>query len=203
MPKVALVYPYYRTRSPTEMLFPPLGSALLKAQLSARGVESSIFDCTFTTPRRTPRFSPLVRTRHHRDLFHDQHEPRVIPIADAARELLPASIIVAGGPLPTLYPEVSPGGVTRFSGARQTLPSPCSAPMSFLTAFPASAFSELPLAGYEGLSISDGGLRVENPAVFHGEEEIDSFPPPDRRDFDHSAYQAAWREADGTRTSPS
>jgi hypothetical protein len=49
MAKVAIVFPYFRTRSPTEMLFPPLGSALLKGQLAARAIESRIFDCTFSS----------------------------------------------------------------------------------------------------------------------------------------------------------
>jgi anaerobic magnesium-protoporphyrin IX monomethyl ester cyclase len=41
---------------------------------------------------------------------------------------------------------------------------------------------------------------VENPPVHHGEEEIASFPLPDRSDIDHHAYQEAWLEKDGSRT---
>ena len=45
--RVALVFPYFRTRAPTEMLFPPLGLAALAARLRRLGVETRVFDCTF------------------------------------------------------------------------------------------------------------------------------------------------------------
>jgi len=49
MPRVALVYPYFRTKSANELLFPPLGAASLASQLIAWGMETRIFDCTFET----------------------------------------------------------------------------------------------------------------------------------------------------------
>ena len=49
MSKVALIFPYFRTRSPTEMLFPPLGAASLASQLRSLGIQVRIFDCTFMT----------------------------------------------------------------------------------------------------------------------------------------------------------
>ena len=49
MPKVALIFPYFRTKSSTEMLFPPLGCSLPVAQLNQRRIETRIFDCTFQT----------------------------------------------------------------------------------------------------------------------------------------------------------
>ena len=49
MPEVAIVYPYFRTRSPMEILLPPLGAAALVGQLHLLGVEWKIFDCTFTS----------------------------------------------------------------------------------------------------------------------------------------------------------
>ena len=49
MRRVALVFPYFRTRAPTEMLFPPLGVATLAAQLRRLEVETRVFDCTFGT----------------------------------------------------------------------------------------------------------------------------------------------------------
>ena len=47
MPKVAIIYPYFRTRSPTEILFPPLGAASLARQLRGFGIDTKVFDCTF------------------------------------------------------------------------------------------------------------------------------------------------------------
>ena len=49
MSRVALIYPYFRTRSQNEILFPPLGSASLASQLQRLGIETKIFDCTFET----------------------------------------------------------------------------------------------------------------------------------------------------------
>jgi hypothetical protein len=44
MPKVALLFPYFRTKASTEMLFPPLGLASLAALLlgACWVVESSL-----------------------------------------------------------------------------------------------------------------------------------------------------------------
>jgi radical SAM superfamily enzyme YgiQ (UPF0313 family) len=46
---VALVFPYFRTRARTEVLFPPLGLALLSAHLKRAGVEARVFDGTFSS----------------------------------------------------------------------------------------------------------------------------------------------------------
>jgi anaerobic magnesium-protoporphyrin IX monomethyl ester cyclase len=201
MPKVALVYPYYRTRSSTEMLFPPLGSALLKGQLNARGVESRIFDGTFSTPR-----ALLESLRSYAPDIIGIYSMislsrAAFAVADAARALFPASILVAGGPLPTLYP----GRFSRtfdavFRGeADVAFPAFCADASS--RGIARTRLSELPLNSYEGLFLSRGDLRVDNPSRFHSEKEIDGFPLPDRSDFDHAAYQAAWQKADGSRTS--
>jgi anaerobic magnesium-protoporphyrin IX monomethyl ester cyclase len=53
---------------------------------------------------------------------------------------------------------------------------------------------ELPLEQYPGLFLHRGDLRIENPPVHHGEEEIASFPLPYRDDFDHAAYQNVWHQ---------
>ncbi len=49
MSGVALVFPYFRTRARTEVLFPPLGPALLSAHLKRAGVEARVFDGTFSS----------------------------------------------------------------------------------------------------------------------------------------------------------
>ena len=49
MPKTAIIFPYFRTRSPYEKLFHPLGAASLTAQLRRLGIETKVFDCTFGT----------------------------------------------------------------------------------------------------------------------------------------------------------
>jgi anaerobic magnesium-protoporphyrin IX monomethyl ester cyclase len=41
---------------------------------------------------------------------------------------------------------------------------------------------------------------VENPMIHYSEKEIDTFPLPFRRDFDHAAYQDIWSRQDGSKT---
>ena len=103
--RVALVFPYFRTRSPTEILFPPLGAASLAAQLRKLKIETRVFDCTFSTIRQ-------IRTSLK------SYQPDIVGIysmvtlsrntfriAELVRHDFPNSLIVAGGPLPTLHPE--------------------------------------------------------------------------------------------------
>jgi anaerobic magnesium-protoporphyrin IX monomethyl ester cyclase len=201
MPRVALVYPYFRTRSPTELLLPPLGCALLKGQLSARGIESRIFDCTFTTLRALHAslrsYAPdIVGIYSMISLSR-----AAFAIAEAVREILPASILVAGGPLPTLYPErFSRSFDAVFRGeADLGFPEFCAA--VFSRGVSRRGLPGLSLEGCEGLSISNGGSSVDVPPASHTEEERDAFPLPDRSDFDHASYQRAWLRTDGTRTS--
>jgi anaerobic magnesium-protoporphyrin IX monomethyl ester cyclase len=200
MRKVALVFPYFRTHSPTEMLFPPLGSALLKGQLAARGIQSRCFDCTFSSPGKVLEslraWQPDVigiysMVSLSRPTFH---------IAQMARAELPRSILVAGGPLPTLHPErFVPAFDAVFKGeADVAFPSFCEELAA--TGVPRERLRELPLSDYEGLFMKGDRLPVDIPAAHYSEEQIASFPLPDRSDFDHVTYQEAWMRLDGTRT---
>ena len=104
MSRVALVFPYFRTRTPTEMLFPPLGAATLAAQLRRLGVQTRVFDCTFATfeqlredltsyrPDIVGVYSMVSLTRN------------ALRVAEMVRTSLPESLLVAGGPLPTVFP---------------------------------------------------------------------------------------------------
>ena len=103
--RVALVFPYFRTRSATELLFPPLGAASLAAQLRRLGLNTKVFDCTFSS---FPRLREGLRA----------YQPDVVGVysmvsltrnamrvAQLVREDLPDSLLVAGGPLPTVFPQ--------------------------------------------------------------------------------------------------
>ena len=101
MSGVALVFPYVRTRARNEIVFPPLGIAALASQLRLRGIETHVYDCTFRDLAWLR--GELERTR-----------PSVVGIsarvslsgasaetAAMVRRLLPDSLLVAGGPLPS------------------------------------------------------------------------------------------------------
>ena len=189
---VALVFPYFRTRARTEVLFPPLGLALLSAHLKRAGVEARVFDGTFSSLDAL--LDDLVAWR-----------PAVVGIsamvsltgnavrvAAAVRERLPDALLVAGGPLPTVFPgRFLPHVDVVFRGeADLSFPAFC---RDYLQhgATPLTT-GDLPLDEYAGLVADRRGSRVDNPPVHHTQEQIADFPLPDRGDFDHRAYQREW-----------
>ena len=103
--KVALVFPYFRTRAATEMLFPPLGVAALAAQLRGLGLTTRVFDGTFSTSRPSRddvvAFGPeIVGISSMVGLTGN-----ALRVAKAVRDRLPGALLVAGGPLPTVFPK--------------------------------------------------------------------------------------------------
>jgi anaerobic magnesium-protoporphyrin IX monomethyl ester cyclase len=199
MPRVALIFPYFRTHSATEMLFSPLGCASLASQLRRRGIQTRIFDCTFKTfedlRQELTAYAPAIvgiycMVTLSRNTFR---------IAQMVRGALPESLLVAGGPLPTLYPE-------RFSGvfdlvfrgeADLSFPRFC---RDLFDQGPPAEWIDLPLATYDGLYARQNGMEIDNPSVHFPEPEMESFPLPYRGDFDHAAYQNTWLELDGSKT---
>lgn len=200
MSRVALVYPYFRTRSATELLFPPLGVASLASQLHELGLQARIFDCTFETfegiQKKLESYRPdIVGVYSMVTLSRSAFR-----IAEMVRTSLPDSLLVAGGPLPTLYPEqYSEAFDAVFRGeADVSFPTFC---RDFLSQSRSrQRLYELPLETYAGLFIRWDELRVENLPVHHPEKELDAFPLPYRGDFDHLAYQEVWRQHDGSKT---
>lgn len=200
MSRVALVYPYFRTRSATELLFPPLGAAHLSSQLQRLGIESKIFDCTFSSfddireglgayrPDIVGVYSMITLSRNS------------MRLAEAVRADQPGSTLIAGGPLPTLYPEqYSRTFDAVFRGeADLSFPRFC---RDLLDLRPSrDRMGELPLTTYDGLYLRRDGLECDNPMVHHPEKDLDTFPLPNRGDFAHAAYQRVWAELDGTKT---
>jgi anaerobic magnesium-protoporphyrin IX monomethyl ester cyclase len=182
------------------MLYPPLGAAFLAAQLRKHRIETKIFDCTFGTVKQL-----------QRDLI--AYQPEIVGIysmvtlsrntfriAEMVRAHLPNCLLVAGGPLPTLYPErYSRHFDAVFQGeADLSFPRFCH---DFLANKNAShSLDDLPLDSYAGLFIQNHSAEVYNPTIHYNEQEINSFPLPDRSDFDHVAYQKEWLNKTGLAT---
>jgi anaerobic magnesium-protoporphyrin IX monomethyl ester cyclase len=199
MSRVALVFPYFRTRAPTEMLFPPLGSAALKAQLGRAGVEAAVFDGTFSSLDELLDDLVAYRPAIVGLSVMVSLTGNTLRLAAAVRERLPGSLLVVGGPLPTVFPGRFTAHVDLvFRGeADLSFPAFCRDYLE-LGGTPAT-LGDLPLEKYPGLVADRAGLRVENPPVHHSQEEIAVFPPPERADFDHGAYQREWAAASGFR----
>ena len=201
MQRVALVYPYFRTHVPTELLFSPLGVAYLAAELHEAGIEARVFDCTFST------FEAIQASLI-------EYQPEIVGIycmvtlsrstfrlAEMVRQNLPEALLAAGGPLPTLYPGrfTGPFDVVFRGEADLSFPRFC---VNYL-ALPAGArkdLSALPLEAYDGLYLRHGDLHIDNPSVHCPEDELDAFPMPYRADFDHDAYQQESLRKSGVRT---
>ncbi len=195
--RVALVFPYFRTRVATEMLLPPLGLAALSAQLRRHGLEARVFDCTFGTFDRLRADLRAYRPDIVGLSSMVSLTRNTVRIAEMVRAELPGCLVVAGGPLPTVFPHRYLGHVDAvFRGeADLSFPRFCADYLG-LPASPAE-LGELPLDAYAGLFVQDGDLHVDNPAVHHGESELAGFPLPDRSDFDHAAYQREWLRTSG------
>jgi anaerobic magnesium-protoporphyrin IX monomethyl ester cyclase len=200
MPRVALVYPYFRTKSANELLFPPLGAAGLASQLHVLGIETKIFDCTFGT------FEEIQKklSSYHPDIVGIYSmvtlSRNTFRIAEMVRTSLPDSLLVAGGPLPTLYPEQYCGAFDVVFRGEVELSFPRFCKDYFDQRISRLQLNELPLESTAGLFIRRDGLQIENPIYHYQEKELDAFPLPYRGDFDHAAYQEVWSKQTGSKT---
>jgi anaerobic magnesium-protoporphyrin IX monomethyl ester cyclase len=198
--RVALVYPYVRTRSQTETLFPPLGLAGLTSQLRSRHIETKVFDCTFSSLSQVRRdllaFQPDIVGVHVMVTLSSNAER----VAAMVRRDLPNCLLIAGGPLPTLYPERFGRSFDLVFQGEADLSFPRFCADISQSAGQRSDIRQLPTQGYAGLFIEREGIRIRNPSAHHSEAELETFPLPDRRDFDHARYQQAWQQSEGSRT---
>ena len=200
MSRVALVFPHTRTKSSTEMLFPPLGLAYLSAQLKLRNIETRIFDCTFQTIPQVMKelvaYQPDIVGISSMILL----SRNTFRIASLVRQRLSASLLVVGGPMPTLYPEhyVSQFDLVFRGESDLSFPNFCQD--YFARQLDRNTFFQLDLGRYPGLYAHSTDLVVANPIINYSEQEINRFPIPDRTGFDHATYQSVWQEKDGSRT---
>ena len=200
MGRVALVFPYVRTRSANEMLFPPLGIATLAAQLRARGIETRVFDCTF---------SDLAALRAELEAYRPDIvgvssmvslSRNTFAVAAMVREVAPHALLVAGGALPTVFPRRFARHFDVVFRGEADLSFPRFCADVFARRISPQTMARLPLATYDGLFIPNHDLCVDNPSTHHDEAALESFPRPDRSDFDHAAYQDAWLRDGGVAT---
>jgi len=200
MAKVALIFPYFRTRSINEMLFPPLGTANLTAQLRQRDIETRIFDGTFRTSKQIEKALSSYQPDMVGIYSMVTLSRNTFRIAEMVRTSLPESMIVAGGPLPTLYPQRYSQQFDAVFRGEVDLSFPQFCRDFFEQGVSRQTLKELPLDTYYGLFIQDHELQLVNPTIHYKEKEIELFPLPDRSDFDHAAYQKVWLQKNGTKT---
>ena len=194
---ILLVYPYFRTQAPTELLFQPLGIASLASQLKSLGLSVATLDCTFMTFEKAIEWMAAERTAIVGISVMITLSAHAIRLAQTLKPLLPETLFVCGGPLPTLYPE-------RFIRAFDVVfrgESDCIFPKfcnDYLMLSERNAFRDrLDLSQYPGIFIhSRSGVR-EVPSIHHTPAVLDALPIPDRAGGDHDRYQKFWIDKTG------
>ncbi len=198
--RIAIVFPYFRTHSAGEILFPPLGAATLAGQLRKLGLPARIFDGTFQTPSQIQKDIAAWQPDIVGIYCMVTLKRNAMQMAESIRGLLPDSLLVAGGPLPTLYPKqfISHFDAVFRGESDVSFPSFCRD--IFAAGTSRGNLEKISLEEYPGLFIQAGGRQVDNPVLHYSEEEIARFPLPDRGDFDHEQYQREWIRRDGSKT---
>ena len=201
MSDIVLVFPYYYTHSPQSMLFHPLGIAQLTALLRQENMDVAVIDCTFR--KRDDVLAEIVTA-----------QPRIVGIyamvsvsdnalalAGELRRKLPETLLLCGGPLPTLRPEqfCELFHLIIRGEAIHALPGLCRDVLHAGT----------PVHDLRSL-LGDGG---KYPGVYYREHDdhsiiqsvqrssdedvLNRLPIPDRHGYDHGRYQRFWIEREG------
>jgi len=201
MTDVMLIYPYFDTNMPQAMLFHPLGIAQLTAVLRVVGVAVSVVDCTF---------------RQRADVLAEIEaaQPNIVGIsimvsmsdnardlARAIRERMPETLLVCGGPLPTLRSQqFSREFDLVFRGeAAQVFPIFCRAYLEAgISVHGLPGFLQRAEA-YPGIYYQplDSGATIQSAPQSSDETLLNQLPLPDRHDYDHARYQQFWHAREG------
>lgn len=194
---VVLVYPYFRTHAATELLFQPLGIAYLASQLQSLGLFVTSCDCTFLTfeqaVERIADRKPAILGIHIMITL----SAHAIRLAKVLRNILPDTLFICGGPLPTLYPE----RFTRhfdviFRGESDvTFPNFC---RDYLDSGGRENFhSYLNLSAYPGIYVRKGTDVLAREPIHHERAILDALPVPDRSWGEHTQYHQFWLDRSG------
>ena len=202
MSGVALVFPYFRTRASTEMLFPPLGPAAPERAPQAGRRRGARLRLHLQLPRgaasttSSPGGPPIVGISEHGEPDR-QHAAgrRGAPRAPAGRPAgrRRAAADRVPGPLSAARRRSS-------SAARRTSASPRSAATTSRAGHAGDDLGDLPLATYAGLVADGGGLARRQPAgapLGGGDRRLSPARP--RRLRPRAPTRRAWRDRPGHR----
>jgi anaerobic magnesium-protoporphyrin IX monomethyl ester cyclase len=186
---VALLYPHFQTSSRKPHLFSPLGIAHLASQMKELGIPVAIHDCTFQTldcavaqiaasaPAVIGIYVAVTMSRN------------ALRLLRALRSLLPETLFVAGGPLPTIYPDFYGAEFDLvFRGECDLLyPRFC---RDYLLLPDRRLWARiLSPSAYPGMWVRRGSRRVSRPPIHHPVSVLNRLPLPDRSGFEHARYQ--------------
>ncbi len=197
--RVVLVYPYFQDNDPVSKLFQPLGVAYLASQLKEQSIAVSVIDCTFESPAsalaRIVSLKPAivgisVMVSLNRNAFE---------IAAQLRSALPGTLLVAGGPLPTVYPQRFLSHFNLVFQGESDLIFP-----GFCRDYLASGegldyINSIDVNAYPGICVNALQGYITSKPVHHDSLVLDRLPRPDRSDYRHDLYQQHWYSSQQTR----
>lgn len=196
MKRVLLVYPYFYTGAKKDQLFTPIGIGILSAVLKQNGIDVMTLDCTFLTMEeainKAQEYKPNITGIYIMTTFTKS----ALELIEKLKEVNPASIYTAGGPLPTLYPSKFAEKFDYvFKGeAAISFPDFC---RDYLTASNRIEFIDnMESLKYAGIYSTKMG-PIGSPAMHLTKKEIDECPVPDRDGFNHEKYQELCYEYSG------
>ncbi len=198
---VVLVYPYFYTHAPQAMLFHPLGIAQLAAVLRNRGLRTQVVDCTFDQTENV--ISKIVHARPGIVGIYAMlsMSENAMVLAREIRQVLPQTLLVSGGPLPTLEPDrFLPDFDAVFCGeAHAAFPDFCRDYIKS-DSLPKDLFQLVKCPEkYPGIYLKqphDGAVIRSMPRT-SDEKTVNGLSIPDRSDYDHLQYQQFWLDREG------
>ena len=198
---VVFIYPYFDTHAPQAMLFHPQGIAQLTAVLREAGVRVRVVDCTFQQREAVLAEIEAVHPPIVGISIMLSMSDNALELARAIRQRMPDTLLVCGGPLPTLRPQqFSRAFDLVFCGeAVQAFTSFCNAYLQAGAAVNNLAVLLHRAEAYPGLYYQppDGGTTIRIAPQSSDETLLNELPLPDRSDYDHARYQRFWREREG------
>jgi anaerobic magnesium-protoporphyrin IX monomethyl ester cyclase len=196
---VAFVYPHFREGEPVEKekLFPPLGLAYLKSQLTALSVPSRIHDCTFSefshVSKAIERQQPAIVAMYAMITMVGNTKRMVHEL----RERLPETLFIIGGPLPTLFPRWFSGQFHIVFRGECDLSFAAFCNEYLTRSLSPEDISSLDFPCYPGIYREQGREVIDIPPVHNPQTLLSLLPLPDRSGFDHEQYKSFWMETYG------
>ncbi len=197
MSDIVLVYPYVYKHARNSMLFHPLGIAQLSALLRQRGMDTTIIDLTFRNTDKALMEISKIKPRIVGIYVMLTMIDNALYLAKKIRAMSPETLLVCGGPMPTLRPEQFDRDFNLIFRGESILSFPL-----FCTDFlDAADISDVIKhhERYPGIYLLDMHTNkvIKAPEKATDETLINQLPIPDRSAFDHGSYQKFWLEKDG------
>jgi anaerobic magnesium-protoporphyrin IX monomethyl ester cyclase len=201
MDDVLLIYPYFYEPNRNAMLFHPLGIAQITAQLRQKNVGVRVLDCTFLTRDQVIAELKLSRAKITGIYVMLTMTESAVWLAQKAKQYNPETLLVCGGPLPTLWPgNFAESFDFVFKGeASGSFPKFCLDVMNLKSRKINLLEYSFQVSDYPGLyfknKISGEAVYADNQS--HDGSFLNTLPFPDRSDYNHKRYQQFWKHREG------